>query len=145
MKKISTRKATELYNGLFDIDVTIMDKLTLAVLEFEEELKEKVIRNYNLKLSKINKKHCSVDEQNNFFLDTQNNPIFTKFTKEAWELREVDITLLYAEEVDVEGSICTDLSRVKKLSPSILKTYNGLLFNIDMESFIQEPKTDEKN
>lgn len=134
-KEVTYKKLIELFTGLNFIDITKRDKLSFFISDFKESLKP-VLESYYKKLDKIERKWCSVDEDGNFFLDTNGNPLYTKFTKENIVKRDQEVEAVLLETVEIITTNCTDHSRINKLDISVLKLFNGILFSLSEQEII---------
>ncbi len=131
-KKITYKKLLEFNNSIGIIDTNKKDRLSLCTVNFINKMKYH-FEQYHKASNKIDQDLCSIDSDGNFFLDPKGNPIYTKFNKENQKKRDDRIDLLLKEEIEIEPCICTDLNRVQLLHLSIIKLFNGFLFDISNE------------
>lgn len=133
-KSITFKKMLDLFKIVHnkDLDSSRRDRLSMAIVQLSEYLKYPM-EQYNKKLLAIEQEYCSVDAEGNFFLDAQNQPIFSKFTKEKQKLRDEKVMELLEKEVDIELKYCTDFTRVKTMHLSWVKALNGYLFDLSEE------------
>lgn len=145
--KITFKKLLEFNNSLGIIDTNKKDRLSLSTVDFIRNMKYP-FEQYNKKNNKIEQELCSVDADGNFFLDEKKNPIYSKFNKENEKKRGERLEALLNEEVEIEPALCLDLTRVKTLHCSVIKLFNGFLFNVSdqtMQEWFLGEVEDEKN
>lgn len=132
-KKISYKKLIEINSVLtVVIDTSKRDRLSLYINEFVDNIKS-TMELYNKEVSKFNRELCSVDSDGNLYLDSKNNPIFTKFTKENNKKREEKLEELMEKEVEIETVDCKDTKRIQTLHISVITLLNGYLFDLTKE------------
>lgn len=144
-KNVSYKKLLGIKGGLDQLDTSKKDRFSLTIDEFRDNIQEP-LEDYYKEIDKINRKHCSVDRDNNFFISEKGMPIYTKFNKNSIVARDAEIEALLQKEIEITVCDCTDLSRINTLHVSYLKLFNGFLFNISkehMENLYTEKKPDK--
>ncbi len=142
---VTYKKLLEIKGGLDQLDTTKKDRFSFAIDEFRDNIQDS-LEYYFKEIDKINRKNCSVDRDNNFFVTEKGHPIFTKFNKTNIVPRDAEIEALLKKEVEISVCDCTDLTRINTLHISYLKLFNGFLFNISkehMENLYTEKKPDK--
>ncbi len=123
--KVNNEQLLEIADLIYSIDMTTKDRLSWAVNQMREYLKYPLDL-YNKDLEKINQQCCSVDKDNNFFIDEKGNILFNKFNQKGIEKRAALLDSLRKKEVDLDIYHCEDLTRVKTLSLYALQKLNGI-------------------
>lgn len=133
-KKITFKKAIELGQAVYapNLDSNKRDRLSMHIVQLREYLKSPA-EQYNKKLLAIEQELCSVDSNGDFYLDSKNIPIYSKFNKTNQKIRDERVQKLLEEEVDIEYKYCTDFSRIKTLHLSFIYMFNGYLFDLSQE------------
>ncbi len=131
-KKITYKQVIDFYENVRKLDSKRKDRLSVAMVDFHDVLKPHYEAFYK-KEGKINKELASLDSLGNFYTDSFGQPIFTKFTKESHGKKDERLEELLKEVVSIEVYPIKDLTRVKTLHLSVIRMFNGFIFNISKE------------
>lgn len=131
-KTISYKKVLELHTCVKELDSNKKDRLSVEIVDFHDVLEPHRVTFFK-KERKINQELSSLDKDGNFFTDELGQPVFTKFTKEAQVKKDFKLEELLKEEVTIEVNPIGDLTRVKSFHLSVIRLFNGFLFNISKQ------------
>ena len=146
-KEITFKKLLEIKTGIEELRYDRKNRFALSLWQLIEYMKYP-IEQYNKKVTALNQKLASTDQDGNFYLDEKGNPIYTKFTREKSIERGLEIEKLMGEIVEIEVKYCEDLKPVKELNVYFVKIFNGLLYELtdkEIENLIfEEEKVDSE-
>lgn len=144
-KKITFKKLLELNSAIMVLNYQKKNRFSLALWQMQEYMKYP-FEQYNKRVNLINQEFASVDKDENFFLDENKNPIYTKFNKKNSGERDLEYAKLIEETVEIEVKYCKDLKPIKELQIPFIKAFNGFLFEAtdeEIENWVVEAEKEE--